>query len=255
MAKIQYPLPNDIDKDRLPAHIAIIMDGNGRWAKKRLLPRIAGHKAGVDAVRKIVRACGEIGIKYLTLYTFSSENWARPESEVSGLMKLLWNTLANEVEQLDKNNVRLMTIGRLYEMPENIQNEFAKAINRLSKNTGLTLVLALNYGSRIEIVDMVRKVSQKVKNGELDIEDIDSTIVSENLYTAGMPDPDLLIRTSGEMRISNYLLWQIAYTEFYITNTYWPDFSPDCLFEAIREFQNRNRRFGGIVSKRGSAYK
>lgn len=246
---IKYPLPEDIDKDRLPRHVAIIMDGNGRWAKKRFLPRIAGHKAGVDAVREIVRACGEVGIDYLTLYTFSTENWARPDTEVSGLMKLLWSTLQKEVEQLDKNNVRLLTIGRMDEMPEKIQQEFNAAIEKLSENTGLTLILALNYGARTEIIDMMRKVAKKVESGELSPSDIDESVINNHLYTAGIPDPDLLIRTSGEMRISNYLLWQIAYTEFYITETYWPDFSPDRLYDAIRDYQSRERRFGKVSSQ------
>jgi undecaprenyl diphosphate synthase len=246
---IKYPLPEDIDKERLPGHVAIIMDGNGRWAKKRFLPRIAGHKAGVDAVREIVRACGEVGIDYLTLYTFSTENWARPDTEVSGLMKLLWSTLQKEVEQLNKNNVRLLTIGRMDEMPEKIQKEFNAAIEKLSENTGLTLILALNYGARTEIIDMVRNVAKKVESGELSPSDINESVIDNHLYTAGIPDPDLLIRTSGEMRISNYLLWQIAYTEFYITETYWPDFSPDRLYDAIRDYQSRERRFGKVSSQ------
>ncbi|RMH71939.1 MAG: isoprenyl transferase [Gemmatimonadetes bacterium] len=244
-----HHLPHDIHPESLPKHIAIIMDGNGRWAKARNRPRIFGHRAGVDTVREIVRTCGEIGIQHLTLYTFSSENWRRPKSEVDGLMLLLQRTLAREVDELDKNNVRLSMIGRMHELPDTIQKEMTKAIRRLSHNTGLHLVLALNYGGRLEILDAVRQIATKVQQGKLAPGQINEAIIDQHLYTRNMPDPDLVIRTSGEMRVSNYLLWQIAYSEFYITDVYWPDFSPDKLFEALREYQKRSRRFGGIAAQ------
>lgn len=244
--KITYQLPNDINQQTLPKHIAIIMDGNGRWAKKRGKPRIIGHHAGVDAVREIVRACGEINIECLTLYTFSSENWRRPELEVMGLMKLLSQTLTKEINELDRNNVRLSTIGRMSGLPEEIQNRFQTAIEQLAKNDGLHLILALNYGGRAEIVDAVRIIAKKVKNNEIEPHQIDDETIQRHLYLGNVPDPDLLIRTSGEMRISNYLLWQIAYSELYVTPILWPDFSPECLFDALRDYQSRVRRFGGI---------
>ncbi len=246
--KKTYPLPNDINRERLPCHIAIIMDGNGRWAKERGKSRIAGHRAGVDAVRKIVRVSGEVGIGVLTLYTFSSENWRRPRTEVSGLMALLRKTLAKEVDDLNRNNVRLSTIGRMSDLPDPVQKEFDSSVRRLSKNSGLHLILALNYGGRAEIVDAVRTIAQKVKNEEIQPDQINEEIIKNHLYTSDVPDPDLVIRTSGEMRISNYLLWQIAYSELYVTPTFWPDFSPDSLFEALRSYQSRVRRFGGILS-------
>jgi undecaprenyl diphosphate synthase len=216
------------------------MDGNGRWAKKRGLPRLAGHKAGVESVREIVRSCGELGIQYLTLYSFSTENWLRPASEVSQLMKLLSWALKKETLDLAKNNVRLRAIGRLDGLPGPVREELAAAIKSLEGNTGLTLYLALNYGGRQELVDSVNAL---IKKGAKRVSEED---ISGALYTAGVPDPDLLIRTSGEMRVSNFLLWQIAYSELYVTPTLWPDFRKSQLNEAIASYKARHRRFGGL---------
>jgi undecaprenyl diphosphate synthase len=231
---------------KLPQHIAIIMDGNGRWAKRRGLPRRAGHREGVRAVRRVVKASGEIGIKYLTLYVFSSENWRRPREEVSFLMRLLEETTRKEIEDLNRNNVRLTTIGRFEELPEAAKRVLQEGIDLTSKNSGLTLILALNYGSRIEITDGVRRIAQEVKAGNLAIDEIKPQLFSQYLYTSPFPDPDFLIRTSGELRISNFLLWQMAYTELYITETLWPDFGKRELFAAILSYQERERRFGAV---------
>jgi undecaprenyl diphosphate synthase len=223
------------------------MDGNGRWAKQRGLPRVEGHREGANSVREIVRACGEIGIKYLTLYAFSSENWNRPKAEVSALMHLLEFYLRQEVAELNRNNVRLTAIGRIHELTESSQNQLAKSIAALKDNTGLTLVLALSYGGRVEIVDAVRSIAREVKTGQREIADIDETCISQHLYTAGIPDPDLLIRTSGEMRVSNFLLWQISYAEIYVTDTLWPDFRKPQLLAAVEDFGKRQRRFGRVT--------
>jgi len=230
----------------LPRHIAIIMDGNGRWAKRRSLPRGAGHREGVRAVRRVVEAAGEIGIDYLTLYVFSSENWRRPKEEVGFLMGLLEETARKEVADLNRNNVRLTTIGRLEELPEPAKRVLQEGVKLTSKNSGLTLILALNYGSRIEITEGVKRIAQEVKEGKLRIDQIEPALFSRYLYTAPYPDPDLLIRTSGEQRISNFLLWQIAYAELYITEILWPDFSRRELYEAIKSYQERERRFGAV---------
>src|SRR5882757_1487716 len=203
----------------LPRHVAVIMDGNGRWAKSRHLPRIEGHRRGADSAREIIRTAGELGIKYLTLYAFSAENWNRPKDEVDALMKYLIHYLKSETPELNKNNVRLEVIGQIYRLPENVQEHLKKSIATLSKNNGLTLVMALSYGSRIEIVEAVRAIAEKVKSGELDPEDITEQVFAQHLYTRNLPDPDLLIRTSGEMRVSNFLLWQISYTELVVTQT------------------------------------
>jgi undecaprenyl diphosphate synthase len=235
-----------IERDKLPRHIAIIMDGNGRWARERGMPRIAGHKAGVKAVREVVSACGELGIEFLTLYTFSSENWKRPQSEVQALMGYLEEYMVREREKLDRNNVRLKVIGRLEGLPERVRERIRETEDLLKDNDGLTLVLAINYGGRWEIVDAVRRISEDVINGRLDPEGIDEGLFSRYLYDPEIPDPDLLIRTGGEMRVSNFLLWQIAYTELYITNVYWPDFRKRHLIEAILDYQRRERRFGGV---------
>ncbi|MBI4056958.1 MAG: isoprenyl transferase [Elusimicrobia bacterium] len=224
----------------IPRHIAIIMDGNGRWAQQRHLPRIAGHKAGVKSVQTAVRTCGELGIQALTLYAFSTENWSRPKFEVQELMKLLAWTLQSEVEELHKNGVRLRASGRIEALPSAVQQELSKAICKLQDNKGLTLNLALNYGSRQEILDAVNRLLQEKQSS------VDETTFSRYLYTEGLPDPDLVIRTSGEMRLSNFLLWQLAYAEIYVTPTLWPDFGKDELVQALLEFQKRNRRFGGI---------
>lgn len=222
------------------------MDGNGRWAKSRHLPRIEGHRRGADSAREIIRTAGELGIKYLTLYAFSAENWNRPKDEVDALMKYLVHYLKTETKDLDKNNVRLEVIGQIYRLPENVQEQLKKSIATLSKNNGLTLVMALSYGSRIEIVEAVRAIATKVKNGKLDPADINERVVSENLWTRNIPDPDLLIRTSGEMRVSNFLLWQISYAELVITPTLWPDFRKAQFHAALEEYARRHRRFGGV---------
>ena len=236
----------ELDTDNIPNHIAIIMDGNGRWAKEKGLPRIAGHREGINSVREITKICGEIGVKYLTLYTFSTENWNRPKKEVNALMSLLLSTIKIEVKELHKNNVKFSTIGDLSFLPKNTESGLNEGIDLTKNNTGLNLVLALNYGSRQEIIDSVISIVNKVKSGEIDIDLIDETLFSSFLYTKNFPDPDLLIRTSGELRISNFLLWQCAYTEMYLTNTYWPSFREEDLFSAILDFQNRERRYGKI---------
>jgi undecaprenyl diphosphate synthase len=233
-------------KASLPRHVAVIMDGNGRWAKQRNLPRIEGHRQGAESARTIIRTAGELGIKYLTLYAFSAENWNRPKDEVDALMKYLIHYLKTETPELNKNNVRLEVIGQIYRLPENVQEHLKKSIATLSKNNGLTLVMALSYGSRIEIVDAVRRISEEVKRGKLDPADINENVISDHLWTRNTPDPDLLIRTSGEMRVSNFLLWQISYAELVITPTLWPDFRKPQFFAALEEYARRNRRFGGV---------
>ena len=230
----------------IPGHVAIIMDGNGRWAKQRHLPRVEGHRVGAESVRAIIRAAGEVGIKYLTLYAFSVENWNRPKDEVDTLMKYLARYLKSEQAELDKNNVQLETIGQLDRLPEFVRKQFFKTQEALSKNTGLTLIRALSYGGRTEIVEAVRSIAAKVKAGELDASEISEKVVSDHLYTKRWPDPDLLIRTSGEMRVSNFLLWQISYAELVVTKTLWPDFRKPQLFEALEEYARRHRRFGGL---------
>lgn len=235
-----------IDKNNIPKHIAIIMDGNGRWAKQRNLPRTFGHKAGVETIREIVKACSEIGVKYLTLYAFSTENWKRPSDEVNALMNLLVEYLRSEVQELHKNNVVVNSIGDISKLPLICQEELRNAYEKTKENTGLVLNLALNYGGRDEIKNAVVKIAQLVKENKLQIEDINEEIISNNLYTANMPDPDLLIRPSGEYRLSNFLLWQVAYTEFWYSNIYWPDFNREHLYKAIYDYQNRDRRFGAI---------
>ncbi len=233
-------------KASLPKHVAIIMDGNGRWAKQRGLPRIEGHRQGAESARTIIRASGELGIKYLTLYAFSVENWNRPKDEVDALMKYLIHYLKTETPELNKNNVRLEVIGQIWRLPENVQEHLRKSIQTLSKNNGLTLIMALSYGSRTEIVDAVRRIAEETKKGKLEPADINESVISQHLWTRNFPDPDLLIRTSGEMRVSNFLLWQISYSELVITPTLWPDFRKPQLFEALEEYARRHRRFGGV---------
>jgi undecaprenyl diphosphate synthase len=230
----------------LPQHVAVIMDGNGRWAKQRHLPRVEGHRQGAESARVIIRTAGEIGIKYLTLYAFSAENWNRPKDEVDTLMKYLVSYLKRETPELNKSNVRLDAIGQIHRLPENVQEQLRKSIAALSKNNGLTLVLALSYGGRAEIVDATRAIAKQVKAGQLDSEDITEKVFAQHLYTRNMPDPDLLIRTSGEMRVSNFLLWQISYAEFVVTPTLWPDFRRAQFFVALEEYTRRHRRFGGL---------
>ncbi len=232
-----------LDPANLPRHVAVIMDGNGRWAAKRSLPRVAGHKAGVDSVRAIVRAAGELGIETLTLYSFSTENWLRPAEEVGELMKLLSWALNKETLELDKNDVRLSAIGRLSALPEAVRRELDGAILRLQDNKGLNLVLALNYGGRQEILDAANKA---LRDGA---KELDEETIAENLYTADLPELDLMIRTSGEMRISNFLLWQAAYAEIYVTPVLWPDFRKEHLVAALEDYQKRDRRFGGLSAK------
>ena len=233
-------------KATLPAHVAIIMDGNGRWAKQRGLPRVEGHRNGVESVRQVVRACGEVGIKYLTLYAFSVENWNRPKDEVDTLMKYLARFLKNEIGELNRSNVRLEVIGQIYRLPEFVQEQLKKTQAALAKNNGLTLILALSYGGRQEIVEAVRAIASKAKAGKLEPAEINEQIISQHLYTHQYPDPDLLIRTSGELRVSNFLLWQISYAEFVVTPTLWPDFRKAELFAALEEYTRRHRRFGGL---------
>lgn len=235
-----------LKKGNLPTHVAIIMDGNGRWARKRGLPRTAGHRAGVKTVKRIVRAAGDLGIFVLTLFTFSRENWKRPKYEVSAIMKLLYETTKREINELDENNVKLITTGRIEEFPPEKRDILEKAKNRTKDNTGLILNLALNYGGRTEILDAVKKIAQDVKEGELDPNDLNEQAFSGYLYTKDLPDPDLLIRTSGEMRISNFLLWQTSYTELYVTDVLWPNFTVKDFYQAIWDYQNRERRFGRI---------
>ncbi len=230
----------------LPRHVAIIMDGNGRWAKERSLPRIEGHRAGAESARTIIRAAGELGIKYLTLYAFSVENWNRPKDEVDALMKYLIHYLKTETPELNKNNVRLEVIGQIYRLPENVQEHLRKSIATLSRNNGLTLIMALSYGGRTEIVEAVRKIAEQAKAGQLDPGDITEQVFAQHLYTRNFPDPDLLIRTSGEMRVSNFMLWQISYAEFVITPTLWPDFRKPQFCAALEEYARRHRRFGGL---------
>ena len=241
----------DIPDERIPRHIAVIMDGNGRWAVHRGLERIRGHQEGAKTVRRIVTECARLrkergGPDYLTLYSFSIENWKRPVNEVTFLMQMYIEYLQKERTTMMENNIRFQQIGRLDNLPDPVMEEVSKTLELTRRNDGLTLVLALNYGSRTEIVDAVRAIARKVKDGQLRPEDIGESTISSHLYTAGMPDPDLLIRTAGEMRISNYLLWQISYAELYVSDTLWPDFGEEHLHEAIRSFASRNRRFGAL---------
>ncbi len=238
-----------LGKGNLPSHVAIIMDGNGRWARRRGLPRIAGHRAAIKAVREVVTGCGNLNVDYLTLYTFSVENWKRPRREVNALMRFLRETVKRETEVLDRNNVRLQVIGRTKDLPDAVIKELSRAAVALEKNTGLTLVLALSYAGRVEILDAVREIAAEVRRGNLTEKDIDPELFRSYLYTDGMPDPDLLIRTSGEMRVSNFLLWQIAYSELWITETLWPDFRREHLYQAIMDYQERERRFGRISGR------
>jgi undecaprenyl diphosphate synthase len=233
-------------KATLPTHVAVIMDGNGRWAKQRGLPRVEGHRNGVESVRAVVRAAGEVGIKYLTLYAFSVENWNRPQEEVDTLMKYLARFLKNEIGELTRNNVRLEVIGQIYRLPEFVQEQLKKTQAALAKHNGLTLILALSYGGRQEIVEGVRAIASKIKTGKLEPAEITEQVISQHLYTHQYPDPDLLIRTSGELRVSNFLLWQISYAEFVVTQTLWPDFRKAEFFAALEEYTRRQRRFGAV---------
>lgn len=235
---------NQIDKTKVPCHIAIIMDGNGRWAKQQSQERVFGHQHGVEAVRRVIEAAAEAGVKYLTLYTFSTENWNRPKAEVEALMALLVKAVHSELEKLKKNNVRLKAIGQLNDLPESCRGELQRALDETAADTGLTVVLALSYGSRQEMVQATRRAAEKVQSGEWQPEDITSQSFSALMYDEELPDPDILIRTGGECRISNFLLWQLAYSELFFLPVMWPDFQKDDLWQVICQFQNRERRFG-----------
>ncbi|HEX4850729.1 MAG TPA: isoprenyl transferase [Puia sp.] len=237
-------LKDKIDLQRLPRHIAIIMDGNGRWAREKGHDRLYGHYHGVESVRNIVEGCAELGVGYLTLYAFSTENWDRPEYEVAGLMELLVETIRKEVATLNKNNIRLHTIGDISMLPANARKELGEALEITSKNTGLNLIMALSYSSRWEIGEALKKIAADLKNGKLKESEIGQETLQQYLTTSAFPDPELMIRTSGEYRISNFLLYQLAYAELYFTNVLWPDFRKENLYEAIIDFQNRERRFG-----------
>ena len=236
----------DIDKTRLPSHVAIIMDGNGRWAKKRLVNRIKGHEKGSETVRTIVRTSCELGISFLTLYAFSTENWQRPKTEIAALMTLLKKFLKNELKEMTDNNIRLNAIGQIDRLPADVFKELRKTMSLTNDNNGMTLNLALSYGGRAEIVRMAMEMARNAKEGRLDPETITEGLISQSLYTKDMPDPDLLIRTSGEMRVSNFLLWQIAYSEIYVTDTLWPDFGKEEYLQIIKNYQQRERRFGKV---------
>jgi len=239
-------LKEQILKNKVPQHVAIIMDGNGRWAKKQGKPRVYGHKNGVKSVKDSIESCGELKIKYLTLYAFSTENWNRPKLEVKTLMSLLVSTLKDELKTLQKNNIKLLTIGNIDSLPVKAQSEIKEVIQKTKNNDALTLTLALSYGSREEFVNVIKNISKKVVNNDLKIEEIDENIINNHLYTFSLPNVDFLIRTSGEKRISNFLLWQIAYAELFFTKTLWPDFRKENFFNAILDYQNRERRFGKI---------
>ena len=234
------------NKNIIPQHVAIIIDGNGRWAKEKGLGRSAGHRAGIDAVREIIKSAGELGIKVVTFFVFSAENWSRPKKEIAMLMRALNNFLSWQLKELEKNNTRLLVIGRDEPLPGYLQAKLKEAQERTKNNTGLTVVLALNYGAKQEIVDAAKRFARAVTKGEAKLEDLDEEAFSRYLYTRGLPDPDLLIRTSGEMRISNFLLWQLSYAELYFPEKYWPDFKKPDLAKAIQVYQSRERRFGGV---------
>jgi undecaprenyl diphosphate synthase len=240
----------ELDANRLPQHIAVIMDGNGRWAQRRHLPRIAGHRAGVQSARAIIETCARLSIPALTLYAFSMENWRRPKAEIDFLMRLLREYLRKELPIIHRNNIRLLVIGRPDQLPEAVRTDVERAMQQTAGNSGMRLAVALNYGGRAELVDAFNRILDRVKSNGLANARVDEEMISQHLYTAGLPDPDLLIRTSGEMRVSNFLLWQIAYAEIYVTETLWPDFTRAQLFEALLDFQKRERRYGGLAETR-----
>jgi len=242
-----------LDLKRLPEHLAVIMDGNGRWAERRHLPRVAGHRAGVKAAREVIETCARLKLPYLTLYAFSLENWRRPQAEVDFLMRLLREYLKRELPEIHKNNIRLLIIGRSADLPDAVRKDLDHGMRLTARNTGMKLVVALNYGGRAELVDAFNALLDRVRADGLSAFHADEQTISENLYTAGLPDPDLLIRTSGEMRVSNFLLWQIAYAEIYVTETLWPDFSRARLLEALVDYQRRERRYGGLGGSRERA--
>lgn len=239
-------LKYDIDLEKMPTHIAIIMDGNGRWAKSRFLPRTAGHKAGVETIRRVVKEADRLGVKYLTLYAFSTENWKRPKLEVDALMNLLVTYLKNEIDELHKNNVKLTAVGDFEKLPEACVRELHSAMDKTKDNTGVHLNLALNYGGRNDIREAVVEIAKEYKDGKISLDDITEETIKKHLSTGEIPDPDLVIRTSGEQRLSNFLLWDVAYSEFYYTDIHWPDFDGEALEKAIYSYQKRDRRFGGV---------
>jgi undecaprenyl diphosphate synthase len=244
-------LLDKLDLSSLPQHIAVIMDGNGRWAQRRHLPRVAGHRAGVKAARQIIESCARLKLPCLTLYAFSLENWRRPQAEVDFLMRLLREYLSRELPSIHKNNIKLQVIGRAEQLPDAVRQDIEEGMRLTADNTGMKLVVALNYGARAELVDAFNALLKQAKRSGTDDFQADEQLISDHLYTVGLPDPDLLIRTSGEMRVSNFLLWQIAYAEMYVTETLWPDFSRERLLEALLDFQKRERRYGGLGSKPG----
>lgn len=244
---VDKKIQEDLQKSgSVPEHIAIIMDGNGRWAQKKGNIRLFGHKAGVESVRDVTESCAQLGVKYLTLYAFSTENWNRPSSEINGLMKLLVQALRNEADRLNRNDIKLITIGQIERLPAKCQRQLQEVKDLTKDNTRMQLCLALSYSGRWDITEAVKHIAQDVKDGDLDPETIDDQLISSYLSTAAIPDPDLIIRTSGEYRISNFLLWQLAYSELYITETYWPDFRRDELYNGIISFQKRDRRYGKV---------
>jgi undecaprenyl diphosphate synthase len=242
-----------LDPKRLPNHVAIIMDGNGRWAERRHLPRVAGHRAGVKAAREVIETCASLHLPCLTLYAFSLENWRRPQAEVDFLMRLLREYLKREMPRIHKNNIRFLVIGRSAELPEGVRRDIADAMHLTARNTGMKLVVALNYGGRAELADAFNALLDHIHTNGLSAFRADEQTISDHLYTAGLPDPDLLVRTSGEMRVSNFLLWQIAYAEIYVTEALWPDFSRARLLDALVDYQKRERRYGGLGSARARA--
>jgi undecaprenyl diphosphate synthase len=246
-SKPQRDIEINLDPQKIPTHVAIIMDGSGRWAKKRLLNRIRGHEQGAETVRTIVRTSRKLGIAHLTLYAFSTENWQRPKAEVGALMTLLRRFLQSEERELLENNIRLNAIGQIDRLPQEVGEELKRVMLATRANTAMQLNLALSYGGRMELVEMVRQLAFKIKSGAIEPEEIDESMIGRHLYTAGIPDPDLMIRTSGEMRISNFLLWQIAYSEIYITETFWPDFGAEEYLEILKAYQKRERRFGKVA--------
>lgn len=239
----------NLDSENIPRHVAVIMDGNGRWAQKRGEDRVFGHINGVESMRKVIRAAVDCGVEYLTVYAFSTENWGRPEQEVTALMELLCKTIANETEELKQNGVRMRFIGDIQALSKDVRTAIAKSEKDTFQNRKLTLIIAVNYSSRWEITQMVRKVAVQVRDEGLQVHDITAETIAANLATAGIPDPDLLIRTSGELRLSNFLLWQLSYSELYFTDVYWPDFDEEAFYQAIREYQHRDRRYGLLMKK------
>ena len=246
MQTILKELPSDLDQERLPKHVAVIMDGNGRWAKRRGIPRIMGHRRGVDTLKQLLRCCDDWGIQALTAYAFSTENWGRPIEEVEFLMTLFERVLIRELKEMMEENVRIQFVGNLTALPQSLQNQIERSMIQTQKNTGIQFTVATNYGGREEILQACRTIASQVQQGEIQPEDIDEALFSRHLYTANIGDPDLLIRTSGEMRLSNFLLWQMAYAEFYITDAFWPDFDREAFHQALIAYQKRERRFGKV---------